>query len=316
MMMLLFMLSLDKITYAAGYIPNIQFAPLYVAIEKGYYEDEGIELKMDYTIGPDVLKLVALGKIQLGSTDPDAFLNAVERGIPLVHVATLYQTYPVALITKNQVEKSADLKGKRIGISGAYGSSYLALRALLNQLNLKLSDIDLRTIGYTQVATMKKGLMDGVMGYENHEPVLLESEGMSVNTLQLNQQSLWPGVGIMTSETFFKENPLLVQRFLKATFRGVDDLLKNPEACFQLVVETYFPQVKQSDRMQIEKRVLMKTLPYFQSEYTVKKGLGQCDPDRWCNLHQLMVKEKMIPDSSAWKTRINREFMFATTPEE
>lgn len=48
-----------KVIYAAGYIPNIQFAPFYVADARGYYREEGLQLEMDYTMGPDVLKLVA-----------------------------------------------------------------------------------------------------------------------------------------------------------------------------------------------------------------------------------------------------------------
>ena len=102
--------ALTTITYAAGYIPNIQFAPFYVAMSRGYYAEEGIKLEMDYTMGSEVLKMVALRKVQIGSVDPDVFLHAVGRKMPLTHVATLYQAYPIALIAREPILEPEKLK--------------------------------------------------------------------------------------------------------------------------------------------------------------------------------------------------------------
>ena len=305
---ILFFLVLEKMTFAAGYIPNIQFAPFYIAMEKGFYREEGIDLEIDYTMGPDILKLVALGKIHVGSSDPDAFLNAVEHRLPLVHVATLYQSYPITLISKEKIEGPENLRGKRIGISGTYGSSYLGFKALLGQLGLELKDIDLRAIGYTQVATLKTGRVDAVIGYTNHEPVLLQHSGMKVHTLNLNRQSQWPGVGLMTGRDFAKEKPDLLQGFLRATFRGVDYVLQQPEESFKIVTQSYLPQINNDQRRATEKEVLMRTLPFLKSAYSDDHGLGQCDPKRWENLVNIMIQENLLPAAVDWRQGVDRTF--------
>ena len=229
-----------KVVYAAGYIPNVQFAPFYVAQARGYYREAGLEVSMDYTIGPDVLKLVALNKVQIASADPDAFLHGAVAKLPLVHLATLYQRYPIALISKRDILDSENLKKKRIGISGTYGSSYLGLKAILADMGLNLKDVNVASIGFTQVAALLQERTDVVVGYVNNEPVRLRHQGHEIFTRTFAKESRIPGVGLMTNPTFLKENPMVVKAFLTATFRGMADIIQDPKTCYELVVDGFF----------------------------------------------------------------------------
>lgn len=271
-------------TYAAGYIPNIQFAPFYIAQERGYYEEEGIVLKMDYTIGPDVFKLTALGKADIASADPDAFLLAVSRGMPLVHVATLYQNYPVGLIAKSDILDPENLKSRRLGISGTYGSSYLGLKAMLAEMNLSLTDIRLMSIGFTQSAALKQGRVDAVVGYLNNDAVRLEASGETIFTRSLSGGAALPGVGLMVSQSFLEKHPDKVAGFLRATFKGVRDIVADPETCFQRVVEKVLPELKSGDNAKTELAVLKATIPYWHNAWVEENGYGQTHPRLWKNL--------------------------------
>lgn len=300
----------QPLVYAAGYIPNIQFAPFYVAQARGYYTEEGIELKMDYTMGPDAIKLVALGKIHLGSADPDAFLHAVVRGLPLVNVATLYQRYPIALIAHENILNREGLLGKRIGISGTYGSSYLGLKAILAQLELSLAEVRISSIGFTQSTALQQKRVDVVVGYINNEPIRLGQHGFKTFTYSLPEGHDFPGVGLMTSKKFLSGNSTLVNGFLKATFRGMHDVVTDPKSCYKLVVDRYLPELKHGANQKGEYEILIATLPFWRSAYVEKHGYGQCDEARW---HQLVAHLKKEPDSitySNWPKWVSRDFKF------
>jgi len=310
LLLLLLMAEPTKVVYAAGYIPNIQFAPFYVADSRGYYREEGIELVMDYTMGPDVMKLAALNKVNIASADPDGFLHAVNRGLPLIHVATLYQRYPLALIAKQPILTAEGLKGKRIGISGAYGSSYLGLKAMLSEMGLKLGDIQLATIGFTQVAALRKNQVDAVVGYLNNEPVLLGAEDGKIYTRTLGAGYDFPGVGLMTNQTFLKNYPELVEGFLRATFRGMADVLADPRECFELVVAEELPELKGSANYEVSYRILQATLPFWQSEETNRRGFGQCAEELWEQLAEKLQETTGNKGYASWEKWVRRDYRF------
>jgi len=300
----------EKVVYAAGYIPNVQFAPFYVAKTRGYYEEEGIELELDYTIGPDTLKLAALNKVQIASADPDAFLNAAARGLPVAHVATLYQSYPIALIAREPILTTSGLKGRRIGVSGMYGSSYLGLKAMLAELNLTLGEVQAVAIGFTQTAALQNERVDAVVGYINHEPVLLEQQGMATHAFTLSKGSNLPGVGLMTSRSLLDRRPDLIDRFLRATFRGMHDVITDPRGCFDLVVESHLPELSAPNRRQAGYQTLLATLPFWRDAYVVENGYGQCAIEAWERLAALLDEEGGGDIAENWRDWVDRTFVW------
>lgn len=301
--------QLVTLTYAAGYIPNIQFAPFYIAMSRGYYAEEGIKLTMDYTMGSEVLKMVALKKAQIGSVDPDAFLHAVTRKMPLIHIATLYQHYPITLIAREPILNAKDLKNKRIGVFGTYGASYLGLKAILEEMGLSLADVRVAAIGFTQVTSLETGRVDAVVGYANNEPLRLKSLGINTFTRMLSGQNNFPGVGLMTETSWHQQNKALVDGFLRATFRGMRDVLADPESCFKQIVPEYLPELTGSAG-DAEFQVLLATLPYWSSAYVDKNGLGQCQEESWANLVTLLGRDEETNPYANWRSWMDRSFSY------
>ena len=108
--------SLVHIKLPVGYVANIQFAPLYVAIEKGYYRDAGLQLEFDYSLETDAVSLVGANNLQFAVVSGEQVLLARAQGLPIVYVSAWYQKYPVSVAFKasQNIHTPADLRVKRL----------------------------------------------------------------------------------------------------------------------------------------------------------------------------------------------------------
>ena len=118
-----------------GYIPNVQFAPLYVALDKGYYRMPVWMSKSITAFETDAMALVGANDLQFAIVSGEQVLLARAQQLPVVYTLAWYQQYPVgiAAMKSSGISKPEDLKGKRIGVPVLSGASYIGLRALLER---------------------------------------------------------------------------------------------------------------------------------------------------------------------------------------
>ena len=167
----------DKVRLAIGYIPHVQFTPLYVGIDKGFYRDEGIDLELDFGFQYDVFSLLAAGKIDVGLSDSDQLVIAGSKDLGLQAIFQYYQKYPVSIVAKaDTIRTAADLKGRKIGTPEMSGSSWIGLQLFLRKYGLEKS-VQVEKIGYTQEPTLLSGRADAVVCFLNNEPVAMRAEG-------------------------------------------------------------------------------------------------------------------------------------------
>src|SRR6266446_9291216 len=228
--------TLKKVSIGLGYIPDIQFAPFYVAQSKGYYKAAGLDVTFHHGIVPDLIGSMVLGHDTFVFAGGDEALVARSKNLQVVDVATIFQRYPVSLIVpaNSSIQTLTDLKGHTIGVPGPFGSTYTGLLALLYQAHLSLSDVKVQSIGFTQVAALIAHRVDAVMGYSNNEPLQLKSQGFNVRTFDVSNYQPLVSNGIITTAGTLHSQPQLVRNFVQATIKGLKDVIADPAGAVQI----------------------------------------------------------------------------------
>ena len=193
--------ALTKLVVGLGYIPSVQFAPFYLAEQKGYYEDAGLDVEFQSKFDDNLIPLVGQGAIDVGIGDGTSVIPAVSQGIPVRYIATIYGKFPNVVFAKasSGIKTAADLKGKKIGTPGRYGSGWVMLQALLASAGLKPTDVQIVEYpDYTQRAAVEQGAVDAATGFANNEPVQLELGGEpAAVVLRIDAITPLPGPGLI-----------------------------------------------------------------------------------------------------------------------
>ena len=276
--------TLTKVTVAMPYIPNIQFAHFYVAVAKGYYKAEGLDVQFDYKFETEAVQRVAQGTAQFGLASGDSVLLARSQGLPVVTVAANSQRFATVFFSKAEanIRQPADLKGKSVGIPGRFGAAYTGLQALLYATKIQERELNIQEIGFAQVAALTQGKVQVASGYGNNEPIQLDEQGIKLNVIKVADFYPLAGDGVITSEKLTSGQPDLVRKFVRATFKGMQDVIANPDAAFTTTID-FVPELKTADAatQKLQRRVLAETLLYWQSDLTKANGLGFTDAASW-----------------------------------
>jgi NitT/TauT family transport system substrate-binding protein len=216
-----------------GYIPSVQFAPFYLAEQRGFYSQAGLSVTFENKIDPDLVTLVGSGAIDVGVADGTSVIPAVSQGIPIRYVATIYGTYPSIVFAKATagITEAADLAGKKIGIPGKYGSSWVMLQALLGSVSLTPDDVTIVEYpDFGQGAAVQQGAVDAATGFANNEPVQLERNGEQAAVLHVDRIVPLPGPGLIAGTTTLGEKEAAIRAFIAQTLRAMELIAAEPKA--------------------------------------------------------------------------------------
>lgn len=279
-----------------GYVPVSIFAPVFVAKEKGYFAEQGLDVSLEpFPGGSDPVVLTASGQLDLGigGAGP-AFWNAIAQGLPIKVIAPGHaEGNPVAtplMISKQSCESGAiksitDLKGKKVSVN-ARGATEYWLSQALGTGGLTLDDIDLQTLAFPDaVAALASGAVDAAMV---GEPLATKAEqdGIAVRlATNFPVQDVQPTV-VFANQTFLTKNPDaamgLVTAYLKAsralTGAGfldptnlaiIQQYTKVPASLVAAAVRPIYP---------VDGKINLEGLAKLQSFFR-KRGLLQYDKD-------------------------------------
>lgn len=274
---------------AMGYIPNVQFAPVYVAYSRGYFAQEGIDLTFDYGMETDLLKLLAAGERQFVIGSGDQVALARGNGLPVRYVLNWYRRFPVCVVAlaSSGIEKPADLVGRTVGTPVLEGASYIGWRAFVNAAGIPADRVNLQVIGYTQAASLTEKRVDAAICYAMNEPVQLRTAGQDVRVFYFDQYANLPSNGLITNEDTIQRHPELVQGMVRAFLHGLRDTIADPDAAFA-ITRQMVPEVGGQNEA-LQRAVLAECIRFWQGE-----PLGQSDPASWRAVVDLLRQVRLL----------------------
>ncbi len=272
--------DLDDVTIGLTFVPNIQFAPFYVAIEEGYYEDAGLSVTLNHhAAGSDQYGALVAGQEDMMMAAGDEAMQVRAQDVEIVYVAEIYRKYPVALIAPadSDIATVNDLAGKKVGIPGEYGANYIGLLALLEHAGMTKDDIEIMSVGFTQAQALLSGDVDAIMGYINNEPIQLEKAGMETRTFPVSEALPIVSNGLVAMEGYLDENGDQARAIIEATLKGVEFAIANPEETVE-IAKNFVPTLEDEQQAADALEVLQATIPLWQAEGV---ALGSSNPDAW-----------------------------------
>ena len=294
--------ELTEVNLPMGYVANVQFSPFYVADDRGYFDDAGFNVTFDYRWETDGIQLVAAGELPFTVASGDQVIQARSKGLPVIAVAAWYQRFPVAVIALQEtpLQSPENLRGLRVGIPETFGASYIGLRALLDAGGLTEADIDLQTIGYTQLAALTSETVDAVVVYANNEPVVLTQDGTPYNALYVADYANLVSAVLVSSDTMVEEKPEQVQAFADAFIRGLADVLDDPDAAFE-TSKAYIEGLEEN--ADVQRAVLETTIEYWRTPTP-----GRFDAQAWDEAQNVMLDAGLIEQTMPVETLFTNDF--------
>ncbi len=210
------------VVVSLDFIPNAVHAPIYSARTAGHDRANGVALEIRKPSGgPDALKLVASGRVDVGVLDIHDLAIARERGSDLVAIGALVDKPLAALIARPGLDRPRDLEGRTVGVSGL-ASDPAFLRAILRHDGADHARVRQVTIGFNAVSRLLSGRVDAAPAFWNAEGVALRRRGLEVREFRIEDYGApaYPEVVLITARRTLRERRGLLARTLAAVEAG------------------------------------------------------------------------------------------------
>ena len=280
-----------RVTLFLSFIPSVQFAPVYVAAERGYFADEGIDIQLEHGSEPDGLERIATGDLRFGLISGEQVILARANGRPVVYVFEWYERFPVGVVAPvdAEIDEPADLAGRVVGVPGPFGASYMGLRALLKAGNLTEADLaELRSIGFAAPDSVCAGEVEAATVYIANEPLTIEQQCTDVVVIPVSDYATLVSNGLVTNEQTIADEPDLVRGVVRAIRRGLEATIAEPDAAFTISVENYVPDLPQ-DEYDTQRQVLDNSIALWRSD-----RLGETDPAAWEATQAILIETDFL----------------------
>ena len=260
------------------WFPGSQFAGSYVAQEKGFFADEGLEV----TINPggfdtNSITLVAAGTDTFGMHDTNSLVFASVEEIPLITVATFLQKHPGAImaLAEKGYETLDDLVGARIGFQE--GGPWMLTQAMLVKNGIDPDSLEQQTIGFDLTALFE-GQIDLQTVFATTEPIIAAAQGVDTTVFVPYDYGVETSANaLFTSQSYFEENPDVVCAMVRAMARGWEYVFENPDEAAEIVVAVDPDNLD----LEVEKLIIAAMDGAVRTPDAMENGIGSMTQERW-----------------------------------
>ena len=278
--------KLEKTSLRLKWVCQAQFAGYYSAQKEGYYKDVGLSVTID-PAGPNIspIQAVTSGVNEFGIAGAEQIITAIDNKVPIVAIAVIYRETPEALVSKKELNIKApkDLEGKTVGV--VYENDENLYRLFLKKNNVDENSIK-EVPAITGISQVMTDQVDAKMAYEMNDAILLELEGEKVNLLRFRDYGVKVYADtIFTTKEMVEKHPDKVKKFLKASLKGWNYAIENPEKSVSQLIEIN-PTLKYEHQL----GYLKGSIPLIMTD----EKIGVSDSKIWENMIDNLYENKMI----------------------
>lgn len=296
--------ELKSVEVVLDWYPNAIHAFLYNAIEKGYYAEEGLDVKLRFPSNEnDALSLVAAGKADIGIYYPQYIIQArADQNIPVKGIGAIVQ-HPLGVVTslaEKNIKSPADLVGKNIGYGGSELSEAI-IRTIMKNVGADSSDIKLTNVGFDLMSSMTTGNVDATVGCMiNHEIPQLIEEGFDINYFSMSDYGVPKDYEMvfLANDKSIEQDADTLKAFLRASQKGFQDMKNDPEASLDLLLSKQSADEFPLSRT-VEEQSMNVLLPAMETEdapfLSQKEEVWQTDID-WLLENELIDNPVAVSD--------------------
>lgn len=225
--------------------PTAQMFPIFMAQEKGYYAEEGLDVTLNYSKGSsDAARQLAAGNADWGIFSAAATMQTTQRGFPLKAIMQVYypDTFDIVVPADSPVQSMADMVGKTIGVSDLAGGEVPMVRASIVESGLvEGSDVKLVIAGEGDPTTVRSFTEDRIQAYAGakRDLLLIPAQGIPTRSITPSAIAAFPGDALAVRAETFASDPELLAKFVRATLKGHAWGMANPDAAFELLKTKY-----------------------------------------------------------------------------
>ncbi|MFZ5945320.1 MAG: ABC transporter substrate-binding protein [Bacillota bacterium] len=281
--------KLQEVSIMLDWYPNAVHTFLYAGLEKGYFEEEGIDLEILMPAETnDPLRLAAAEKTTLAVSYQPQLVIARANDIPVVSVGSLVGHPLNTLMVRSGINIAVpkDLEGKTVGFSLPVYEA-IAKTAIANDGG-DISKVNFIDIGWDIIPAIATEKVDAVSGgFINHETILIEKEGYKINVIDPRKYGVpdYYELVIISGEEFAKQNKELLKKFWRAAQKGQDYVRQNPAKALELLLNN------QNEQFPLDKEVEEESLDIL---LELMDNFGGGELSRWQEVIDWMYDAKLI----------------------
>lgn len=286
-----------SITLALNWTPLADHAPYFVAIEKGWYDEAGLDVETQFAKGSaDSTTRAATGQAEFAIADAGTVIASQGKGADATMVGMLFAESPLAIWTTEQagIASPADLAGKKVGVPT--GDTQRVLWPALAEAN----EVDPDSVTFVNIAPSAKysalasGEVDAIFDFTTGRPFVEKAVGADAAVVipwAENGVNLY-GNALVVHDTFLAENPEAVEAFLDATYRAWQWTFENPDEAIT-ILKSAVPEIDpESYRQNLD-----LVMELFDSETYVENGIGFIGEERMCETVEVVSAYIEMPEA-------------------
>jgi len=296
--------ELIDVSLALDWFPWSNHSGLYVAQERGYFEDEGLNVNIYVPGDPStVLQTVGSGRDDFGISYQPELLIAREQGIEAVSIMAMVQ-HPlnsVMALVESGIAEPKDLK--KVGAPGLPSDEAL-IDTMLKHQGLSIADVEMVNVGFDLVPALISKNVDAIVGaYWVHESISANNLGFDLNIMRMEENGVpdFYELVVVASEDKIANEPEVIEKFVKATTRGYKDAVDDP-----IEAVAVLKSVKPETDLEIENPGVLLLAPLWATDSGV---FGWQEKSRWEDFAAWMVETGRLTSADAADSAYDNSFV-------